>query len=155
MQQQRRCQQPCHDTSPIHLVIERIQLSAVMERIQDEGKKTEDVKMDRARRVPAAHENKEPDEQVQQTNEAAISLNGHGLLHRSGDKKRFKLASVPNQLVTDLIPQPDPPQTLGDLNLRAYGSAVNGNQQVAGTDARARGGGARSQLPGLGPLSRV
>ena len=58
MQQQRRRQQPRHDIRPINFLIERVQLAAVMERIQNERHQAENIKMHRARRIPPPHKNK-------------------------------------------------------------------------------------------------
>ena len=45
MQQQSRRQQPRHDIRPVHFLVERVQLSAVVERIQNERHQAEHIEM--------------------------------------------------------------------------------------------------------------
>src|SRR6267154_3182063 len=105
MKQQSRRKQASDDAGPIHLIVEGIELAAVLEGIQDEGNQAENVKMDGARGVPAAHENEESDEKVQKADEAAVILDGIGLFRGGGDDRRFKLAAVAGQFVSALGPE--------------------------------------------------
>ncbi len=66
MQQQSRGEQLRQDFDPIDLVIESIQLPAVMERIENERHQAKNVEVHRARRIPAACKNEKSDEEINQ-----------------------------------------------------------------------------------------
>src|SRR5260221_11865324 len=85
VQQEGRREQPGHYAGPIYLVVKSIQLVGVLEGIEDEGHQAEDVKMHGARRIPPAHENEKPNEEIEETNEPAVILDGSRLFHRRGD----------------------------------------------------------------------
>src|SRR5258705_12704189 len=109
MKQQCRGKEARDDAGPIHFVVEGIELAAVLEGIQDEGNQAENVKMDGARGVPAAHENEKSDEKIQKADEAAVVSDGIGFFRGSGDDRSFKLAAVAGQFVAHLGPEPGVP----------------------------------------------
>src|SRR6266403_2072062 len=149
MKQQSRRKQASDDAGPIHLIVEGIELAAVLEGVEDEGNQAENVEMNGTRRVPAAHENEKSDEEVQKADEAAVIFDGIGFFRWSGDDGSFKLAAIARQFVADLSPKPGVPEAAGDLHLRVNGNVVNGDQEVAGANTGLRGGGIGRQLPGL------
>src|SRR5882724_3136883 len=109
MKQQSRRKQASDDAGPIHLIVEGIELAAVLEGIEDEGNQAEDVEMNGTRGIPAAHENEKSDEEVQKTDEAAVIFDGIGFFRRGGDDGSFKLAAVAGQFVAHLGPEPGVP----------------------------------------------
>src|SRR5712671_3590289 len=109
MKQQCRRKQASDDAGPIHLIVEGIELAAVLEGIEDEGNQAENVKMDGSGGVPAAHENEKADEKIQKADEAAIIFDGIGLFRGGSDDGSFKLATVAGQFVAHLGPEPGVP----------------------------------------------
>src|SRR6266850_4149576 len=125
MKQQSRRKQARDDAGPIHLIVEGIELAAVLEGVEDEGNQAENVEMNGTRGVPPAHENEESDEKVQKADEAAVSFDGIGLFRRGGDDGSFKLAAIARQFVAHLGPKAGVPEAAGDLHLRVNGNVVN------------------------------
>src|SRR5712675_1657266 len=109
MKQQCRRKQARDNAGPIHLIVKGIELTAVLEGIEDEGNQAEDVEMNGTRGIPAAHENEKTDEEVQKTDESAIVFNGIGFFRGSGDDGSFKLAAIAGQFVAHLGPEPGVP----------------------------------------------
>ena len=58
--------------------------------------------MNRPRRVPSAHENEKPDEEIQQRGDAQVILNRGGIFLRSGDQRDFKRLAVAADSVAEL-----------------------------------------------------
>ena len=111
--------------------------------------------MHRTRRVPSADENKHPDEQIQEANKTAIVFDGSRLLRGRGDQRSLEFLAVADELVTYLSPQTGVPQTPRDLNLGSDGYPIDGNDQVARSNAGPYCGGIRRHFPGLGPVSGI
>src|ERR1700682_4905852 len=78
VEEQSRSQQARHNLRPVNFPVKRVQLSAEMERPENEGDQAKDVKMHGARSVPSADENEQADEPVKQAQEA------RGFLVRKG-----------------------------------------------------------------------
>src|SRR5882672_7606224 len=109
MKQQCRRKQARDNAGPIHLIVEGIELDAVLEGIEDEGNQAEDVEMNGTRGIPAADENEKYEEKIQKADEAAIVFDGIWLFRGSGDDGSFKLAAVASQFVAHLCPEPGVP----------------------------------------------
>src|SRR5208282_5433511 len=117
MQQQCRHHHLRQDFDPIDFVIEGVQLSAVVEREENERDEAENIKVHGARRVPAARKNEKADEEIDQANNAGVILDGGWFFGRSSYERSLKLLAVPGQSVAHLRPQPRAPQPLGHLHL--------------------------------------
>ncbi len=94
MQQQCGRQQQRGDLRPINLVVEGVQLAAVVERIKNKRNKAEDVEVDGARRIPPADKNKQTDEQVKQADGAKIIFNRSGFFRGRGHQRRLELLAI-------------------------------------------------------------
>src|SRR5437660_12140822 len=83
---QREVKQQCghreasHNFRPVDFPVESVQLPAEVERPKYERGKAENVKVDSAGSVPAANENEQADEEIQQADDAKVILGGKGLL---------------------------------------------------------------------------
>src|SRR5690348_18092982 len=99
MQQQSRHKQPRYHFRPINLPVKRIQLSAVVKRPKDERSQAENVEVRGAGGVPAANENEQADEEIQQANRAKVIFCSDGLCRRRGYKRRFEFLTIARQLV--------------------------------------------------------
>ena len=106
MQQQRGGQQTSDHTRPVHFEVEGVQFSTVLEGVENERDQAEDIEVNRARGVPSADENEQPDEQVKEPNHAEIVFNGDGFVGRSGDQPGLKLYSAAGEFVAQLGPKP-------------------------------------------------
>src|SRR5882762_703493 len=106
MQQQRRREQTRYDSRPIDFLIEGVPLAAVMERTNNKGNQTKDVKVHRPRRVPSADENEQADEEIQQADNAEIILDTDGLVRRRGNQPGFKFFAVTREFIAKLGPKP-------------------------------------------------
>src|SRR5580700_6317542 len=112
MQQQRRHQHLRKNFDPVNLVVESVQLPAVVEGEENEGHQTENVEMHGARRIPAARKDEKPDEKINQAEDARIIFDGGWFLGRSGDEPSLKLFVIARQFVANFGPEPRPPKAL-------------------------------------------
>src|SRR5713226_9219427 len=110
MEQQCGREETRGNIGPVDFVIKCVELSAVVEGIQYERDETENIKVNRARGVPAANENEQPDKKIQEPNDAEIIFDRSRLFRRRCDQRRFKFFAVARQFVTNLIPKPRSPQ---------------------------------------------
>src|SRR5262249_4499993 len=104
---------------------------AVVERIQDERDQTEYVEMNRARGVPAANENEQPDKQIQQADDPQIVFYVGGLGIRRRDYRGFKLLGIAGQTIVNLGPDAGAPQARGNLRRSREPEVVDRNQYIA------------------------
>src|SRR5580658_5119314 len=126
MQQQSRHKYLGQDFDPINLVVESVQLPAVMEGEENEGNQAENVEVHRARRVPTTRKNEEAYEEIDQAYNSRVILNRGRFLRWSSNEWSLKLLAIPCQFVAHLGPQPRAPQSLGYLHLPSDRAAVNG-----------------------------
>src|SRR5713226_3574874 len=119
-----------------------------MEGIEHEGGQTEQIEMDRARGRPAAQEDEQPDEQIEQPDDSQIVLNRRGLVGGDGDQRGLEFPPFTRQAVARLRPYPQAPQSLGDLCGAAHRSTVQGDQRVSWPDPRTCAPRVRSHEPG-------
>ena len=111
--------------------------------------------MDRARGVPAADEDKQSDEQVQQGGDAQIIFDGRGVFLRCGDQRSFEGAAVAAQFVADFSPGADVEQDAGDVRGAMNGHAADGCDDIALFDAGFGAGRIGDNVPGGDALGRV
>src|SRR5277367_2872984 len=140
MQQQSRHQDLRHDLDPINLVVESVQLAAVMEHEENEGDQAENVKVHGARCVPPARKNEQSDEEIDQAYDARIIFNGCGFFGRRGDKWSLELLIIAREFVADLRPKPRAPEPLRYLDLPGDGGPINGQQMIADSHPSPCGG---------------
>src|SRR6202043_3645301 len=90
----------------------------------------------RSRKRPASRcsETKKANKEIKKPDHALVVLDRGGFVRGSGDQRSLELLTVSDQFIADLGPKPGAPQALGDLNLGIDGHAVNGDQEVAGTN---------------------
>src|SRR5580765_1340897 len=155
MQQESRMQQLRQNFDPIDLIIEGIQLPAVMERIENERHQAKNVEVHRARRVPAACKNEKSDKEINQADTALIIFNRSGLFGRGSYQRSLKRFAVSQEPVTHLSPKSCAPQTLGYLHLPGDGSPVDGHKVIAITNPSERGGRIRRHLSRLNTLRGI
>jgi len=155
VQKQRRRQQPRHHARPVDFVVEIVQLPAVVEAVEDERHQAENVKVNGARRIPAANEDKDSDEEIDQPDDAKVIFRGERFGGRGNDHRRLKRFAAALHLVAQLAPESGPPNPLGDLYRARDLLSPDFEQPVALPDARLPGGSARRYLPGFDPAVRV
>src|SRR6267378_721154 len=89
VEKQSRRQQARHNLRPVNFPVKRVQFSAEMERPENEGNQAKNVKMHGARSVPAADENEQTDEQIEQAYDSQVVLGSQGLL--GGRREEWRL----------------------------------------------------------------
>src|SRR5271169_2290567 len=102
MQEQGWGQQPCNNAGPVDFQVKRIELSAELERVQDEGNQAEHIEMDGPRGVPSPDEYEQTNEEIQESDEAQVIFHPQRFLGGGGNEPGFKLFAVPRQLIAKL-----------------------------------------------------
>ena len=97
-----------------------------MERVQNKRDEAEEIEMHRAGRAPAAHENEEPDEEVEKSEYAEIVLDQGRFFGRNRDQLDVKCFPATLDPVARFLPNAQPPQDLGDLRGAVNFSVVQG-----------------------------
>ena len=147
--EQRRREKHGDDVAPINFPIEDGKLSAVVEAVKDERGQAEEIEMHGARSVPAARENEQANENIDQAGDAEIVLEGGGIFGVGGDELGVEGGAVALDAVGELGPFAGAEEHLSDLGGTANIGAANGFDVVAGLDASLFGGRAGSNVPGL------
>ncbi len=104
VQEKGRRQHPGGNPGPIHLIVESVQLAAVLEGIQNEGNQAENVKMHGPRGIPAAHEDEKPYKKVKKADKPTVIFDGSGLFRRRSNDGSLKLLTIASQFVAHLVP---------------------------------------------------
>src|SRR5579864_7555574 len=105
MYQKSRLEKQSDNVAPVDHPIEGIQFAAVVKAVKNERNQAEDIKVNCARRIPAASENKQADEQIQECRKSEIILDRRRVFLRGGYQRRFKSSSVPTHPVSDFSPR--------------------------------------------------
>ena len=126
-----------------------------MKTIQDERDQAKNVEMNGARRVPAAHENEQADEEVKQPEDAQIVFNRRRIFLRRGDHRRLKGAAVAEQLVADFGPGADVKEYAGDVGRAMDRNTANGLDNIPLADAGFRARRIGDDVPGGNALRGV
>src|SRR5690348_4174119 len=94
MDQQRWLQQQCNHVAPINRPVERVQFAAVVKTIKNKRNQAENVEVNRTRRVPSSHKNKQSDKKVKQRRNPQVVFKGRGIFLRSGDQRYLQGLAV-------------------------------------------------------------
>src|SRR5437660_7679558 len=115
MEQQRRSQQARHNLRPVDFPVEDVQLSAEMERPENEGNQAKDIKVDRARSVPPANENEQANKQIKQAHDSQVVFGREGFFGRRGEQGSLEFLAAAGKLIVYLGPKPSAVQPTRDL----------------------------------------
>src|SRR4051794_17604903 len=126
-----------------------------MKRAENERNQTKNIKVNGARRVPTANEDKQPNEQIQHADGAKRIFGAGRLFGRRSDERSLKALAAAKQFVAHLGPKTGAPQTFRHLDLGGDRGAVDGYQYVARAYAYSVRRGVRGHLPRLGALGGV
>ena len=130
-----------------------------MERVQDEGRKTEQVEMPGLRRCPTAKKDKRPNPEIKQPHDLEISSNGPRVSLGSGlgsdDNCRLKRLAMAVQMVRCLSPCGGAENRADSIHRTPDALSVNRLQPVAFANARAVSWTAGRNNPGLDSLGRI
>jgi hypothetical protein len=155
MKEQRGGKQSGHNAGPVDLQIESVELSAVMKRIEDERDQTKDVEVHGAWRVPPANKDEQPDEQIEQTDDAEVHLDSDGFVRGGGDQASFEFFAVAGKLVAQLGPETGAIQASRYIGGAWDGDIVDGDEDIARMDTGGIGGGIRGDFPGFDAIGIV
>ena len=141
-------QHPCDFVGPVDDVVERVQLPAVMEAVENERNQAENVEMHRPRRIPAARKNEQPDEQIQDGRNAQVVFDAERFVLRGRDQRDLEgLVAAPN-LILHLRPDAGMVENLGDVDGTANGGRADGLNEIALLNSRSFTGRTRGHIPG-------
>src|SRR6267378_1492712 len=99
VEKQSRRQQARHNLRPVNFPVKRVQFSAEMERPENEGNQAKNVKMHGARSVPAANEDEQADEKIEQPHDSQVVLGRKRLFGRGGEKRGFEFLTTTGKFV--------------------------------------------------------
>src|SRR5260370_28498615 len=126
-----------------------------MERPENEGDQEKNVKVHRARGIPAADENEQANEQIEQAYDSQVILGREGLFGRGGEDWRFEFLTTAGKFVAHLGPEPSSVQPPGDLCGSCDRGAVDCLQDVARANPCASCRGIGRNTAGLHSVVRV
>src|SRR5260370_30187405 len=106
VKQQRRSEQARYHLRPVNFPIKGVQLSAEMERPENEGDQEKNVKVHGAWGVPAADENEQADEQIKQAYDSQVVLGCERLFGGRCKQWRFQVLPPPGKFLS--LPGPEP-----------------------------------------------
>ena len=110
-----------------------------MKAVKDERDEAEQVEMDGAGCIPAANEDEEADEKVEQGGDSKVVFERGGILLRCGDERNFKRLTVAQNAVAQLHPRASAVEHLGDVSGAVNRDPAHGLDGIALLDARAIG----------------
>src|SRR5260370_33920171 len=99
VKQQRRSEQARYHHRPVNFPIKGVQLSAEMERPENEGDQAKNVKVHGAWGVPAADENEQADEQIKQAYDSQVVLGCERLFGGRCKEVGFRILTTPGKVV--------------------------------------------------------
>ena len=149
MHQQRRLKKHGDDVGPVNGPVERIQFAGVVKGVENEGDQAENIKVDGARRGPAAHKNEQADKEINEPEDAQIVFNGGRLFGRDGDQLDVEYFSGALDLVARLEILAQLPERPGDLRRAVDFGGIDGADDVTALDAGLGRWGIRSDVPGF------
>ncbi len=155
VKQQRRSQQARYNLRPVNFPVKGVQLSAEMERPENEGDQAKNVKVHGARGVPAADKNEQADEQIKQAYDAKVILGCERLFRGRCEQWRFEFLTTTGKFVAHLGPEPSTVQPPGDLRGSFDRSAIDRQEDVAGANPGASCGRIERNPTGLNSVVRV
>ncbi len=126
-----------------------------MERPENEGDQAKDVKMHRARSVPAADENEQADKKIEQAYDAQVILGRQRLFRRRCEEWCFEFLTTARKLVAHLGPETRAVQTPGHFRRPGDLGGIDRQQNVARADSGAGCGRIGSNAAGLNTVVRV
>ncbi len=126
-----------------------------MEGPENEGNQAKDVKMHGARSVPAANEDEQADEKIEQPHDSQVVLSRKRLFGRGGEKRGFEFLTTTGKFVMYLGPKPGAVQASSDLGSPGDGGAIDHQQDIAWAYASASRGRIRRNPAGLNAVVRV
>src|SRR5437867_6591477 len=110
-----------------------------MERPENERDQAKNVKVHGARSIPAADENEQANEQVQQADDSQVVFGREGFFGRRGEERGLEFLSTTGKLVAHLGPEPRTVQTPSDFRGSGNRGTIDRQQDVARVDSGARG----------------
>src|ERR1700733_4485500 len=109
MHEECRLQKQRDYIAPIDRPIEGIELIAIVEAVQHERNQAKDIKVDSARRIPAANKNKKTDEKVKKCSDPQVVFDRCGVLLRRGNKGGLKGLAIASNLIRNFHPRTHAP----------------------------------------------
>ena len=155
MDEQGGLKQPGHDVAPINHPVEWIQFAAVVERIQNEGEQTENIKMYGARRIPALDENEHPDEEIEKAGDAEVVFERRRIVGVRRNQLRIKCRVPALDFIREFCPLTRAKEHLRDLRRAVDWNAAHAFDVVTGPNPALVRRRARGDMPSLHAGRRI